>query len=480
MTSYDAVIIGSGPNGLSAAIRLAEEGLSVLVLEGQETIGGGTRTAELTEPGFLHDICSAIHPLALASPFLRTLPLADYGLEWVQPDAPLAHALRPEEAVVLPRELGEVSQALGPDGAAYRRLMEPYVRRWQDLMDDFLGPLPIPPRHPFLMAGFGLTAIRSASGLARGTFRGPRARALFAGLAAHSMMPLEWPAMGGFGMMLGILAHAVGWPMARGGSQRITEALGAHLESLGGRIETGVWVHSLDELPAARAVLFNTTPRGLLSIAGDRLAPGYARQLERYQYGPGVCKVDWALDEAVPWQAPELARTATVHIGGSFETIAASERAVWQGRVADEPYVLFVQQSGFDCSRAPQGRHTAWAYCHVPHGSERDYSDLIESQVERYAPGFKDTIRARRVYTAVEMAAYNPNYVGGDINGGVQNLRQFYTRPAVRWNPYRVPQGGRGQERPHLYIASSAVPPGGGVHGMGGFYAAEAVLKDLA
>jgi phytoene dehydrogenase-like protein len=443
----------------------------------------------VTLPGFTHDICSAIHPLGLASPFLRTLPLEKkYGLEWVQPEAPFAQALAPGESVVVEQNLDTLSDALGQDAARWKRLFSPFVARWQDLMADYLGPLPLPPRHPLLMTRFGLTSIAPATTLARLRFRSERARAAFGGLAAHSMMPLEWPAVGGFGMMLGVLAHAVGWPMAKGGSQQIARAMTAYLRDLGGEVRTGVKVAALSELPPSNAVLFDTAPKGVLSIAGEDLTPGYARQLKNYRHGAGVCKVDWALSEPIPWLDPDTRRAATVHVGGTLAQMAASERAIWKGRIAEHPYILLVQHSLFDCSRAPDGQHTAWAYLHTPHGSTEDLSAKMESQIERYAPGFRDVIIGRHVQTAAQMEAYNPNYIGGDINGGVQNLRQLYTRPAVRWNPYRIPRR-NGSKAPgldlssaaasKLYICSSSTPPGGGVHGMCGYYAAESVLKDL-
>lgn len=468
--SYDAIIIGSGPNGLTAAIRLAQAGLAVLVIEGRDEVGGGTRTAELTLPGYYHDICSAIHPLGLASPFLSRLPLAEHGLSWVQPAAPLAQVMD-DGVVVVEKDLEATAAGLGRDGRAYRRLMAPLVRDWQGLMADFLGPLPLPPKHPLLMARFGLLALRSARSLV-GRFETSRAKAAFAGMAGHSMMPLEWASTAAFGLMLGTLAHAVGWPIAKGGSQMIAKALASYLCSLGGQIQTGQMVTSLDGLPPARAILLDLTPRGILKVVGDRFPAGYRRQLERYQYGPGVCKVDWALDGPIPWRDMGAARAGTVHVGGTFEEVARAEAAVWQGHHPAQPFVLVAQQSLFDSSRAPAGKHTVWAYSHVPNGSTVDLSPAIEAQIERFAPGFGDLILAKRVQTATEMARYNPNYVGGDINGGVQNLRQLFTRPGLRLNPYTTPLKG-------LYICSSATPPGGGVHGMCGYYAAEAVLKRL-
>jgi phytoene dehydrogenase-like protein len=476
--SYDAVIVGSGPNGLSAAIQLAQEGLSVLVLEGKDTVGGGTRSHELTLPGFTHDMCSTIHPLGLASPFLRELPLEDYGLSWIHPEAPLAHPLDDSSAVFIERSIEKTAGGLGEDGRPYLNLMEPLVENWKGLLADILGPFPLPPRHPFLMARFGLSAIRSATGLAKARFSGERARTVFAGMSGHSMMPLESPASAAFALTLGILAHGVGWPVVRGGSQQIASALVGYLESLGGEIVTGQMVTSLKDLPPADHVLFDLTPRQLIAIAGDALHPAYRRRLSGYRYGPGVCKVDWALDSPIPWAAEGVKRAATVHLGGSMAEIAAAERAVWDGRHPAKPYVLLAQQTLFDPSRAPSGKHTAWAYCHVPHGSSQDVSAQIEDQVERFAPGFKDCILARKVHTAGEMEVYNPNYVGGDINGGVQDYRQLYTRPVARLDPYVVPTT-TDSSPTNLYLCSSSTPPGGGVHGMCGYHAARSVLRRI-
>jgi len=483
VNTYDAIVVGSGPNGLAAAIMLARAGRSVRVYEARETVGGGTRSAELTLPGFVHDVCSAIHPLGLASPFLRTLPLAQFGVEWIHPPAPLAHPLDDGTAVLLERSLEATSATLGPDGAAYRRVMGLILDEWEHILYEFLGPLR-PPRHPLAMTGFGLLAIQSARGLAQRAFRGERARALFAGMAAHAIQPLERPPTAAFGLMLGMLGHAVGWPMAKGGSQTIADALACYLRSLGGEIVTGQAVGSVDALPPAKAVLFDVTPRQLLSIAGHRLPDGYRRQLERYRYGPGVFKMDWALDGPIPWKAAECARAATVHLGGTLDEIAASERAVWRGEPPEKPYVLLAQHTLFDPTRAPEGKHTAWAYCHVPNGSTFDMTARIENQIERFAPGFRDRILARSARSAPDMERYNPNYVGGDINGGVQDFWQLYTRPALRLVPYSIPTRRdvplpKGDLRPErLYLCSSSTPPGGGVHGMCGYFAAQAALRD--
>jgi phytoene dehydrogenase-like protein len=468
--AFDAVVVGAGPNGLAAAILLAQAGRSVLVLEARDTIGGGSRTKELTLPGFLHDVCSAVHPLGMASPFFRTLPLADFGLEWVQPDAPLAHPLDGGRAVMLERSVEATAQALGPDAAAYRKLFTPLVEHWQELIGEFLGPLPLPPRHPLVMAPFLPKAAQPARWLAEHRFAGEPARALFAGMSAHSILPLERLITSAYGLMISMLGHAVGWPVVRGGSQCLVEALAGYLKSLGGEILTGRPVESMEDLPAARDVLFDLTPRQILRIAGDRLPSTYRRQLERYRYGPGVFKVDFALDGPVPWQAPEVARSATVHLGGTLEEIAASERLIWRGEHPERPYVLLAQQSLFDSSRAPQGKQVVWAYCHVPSGSTVDMTGRIEAQIERFAPGFRQRIQAKHTLNTVEMESYNPNYIGGDIIGGVADIWQLFTRPAIRWSPYTTPAKG-------IYICSSSTPPGGGVHGMCGYYAAKAVLR---
>ena len=462
-------MVGSGPNGLSAAIVLARAGRQVTVLEGSETIGGGCRSEELTLPGFVHDTCSTVHALALASPFLSSLPLTKHGLELVHPDAPLAHPLDDGSAVLLERSVEETAGGLGADGDAYRRLFDPLVSSSDDLMREVLGPLR-PPRHSLLMARFGSSALRSASGLVRSRFEGERARALLAGCAAHSMLSLRSAASAAFGIVLATSAHSVGWPVARGGSQRLADALASHLRSLGGEIETGRWVESLRELEGFGMTLLDVTPRQLRRLAGSRLPDGYARRLDRYRYGPGVFKLDWALDGPIPWTAPEVARTGTVHLGGTLDEIAASEETAVRGEHSERPFVLLVQPSLFDDDRAPNGKHTAWAYCHVPEGSTRDMTEVIEAQVERFAPGFRDLVAARSAMGPAEVERRNPNYIGGDINGGAQDLRQLFTRPVARPVPYSTPVEG-------LYICSSSTPPGGGVHGMCGYWAARAALR---
>jgi phytoene dehydrogenase-like protein len=465
----DAVVVGSGPNGLSAAIVLARAGRRVTVLEGSQTVGGGCRSEELTLPGFVHDTCSTAHALALASPFLSSLPLADHGLELVHPETPLAHPLDDGSAVLLERSVEETADGLGPDTDAYRRLFEPLVRRAPELMHEILGPLR-PPRHPLVMARFAPTALRSGVGLARSRFEGERARALLAGCCAHSMLSLRSAASAAFGVVLILSAHRVGWPVARGGSQRLADALASHLRSLGGEIETGRWVESLDQVPGFGATLLDVTPRQLLRLAGSRLPDSYARRLARYRYGPGVFKLDWALDGPIPWTAPEVARAGTVHVGGTLEQIAVSEQAATRGEHSEQPFVLLVQPSLFDDTRAPDGKHTAWAYCHVPHGSTRNMTEAIETQVERFAPGFTELIAGRSSMNAADVGQRNPNYVGGDINGGLQDLRQLFTRPVARPVPYSTPVDG-------LYICSSSTPPGGGVHGMCGYFAARSALR---
>ncbi len=475
-TGLDAIVVGGGPNGLAAAIMLARAGRSVRLYEAADAAGGGLRSAELTLPGFIHDPCSAVHPLALASPFLRSLDLARHGLVWVEPEAPVAHALAPGRSVVLPRRLGDLAldDALGgSDAAAWRRLFGPLAREADRLFTAILAPVVRPPRHPLLMARFALRSALPATALARLAFRDPPARALLAGLAGHSMLPLGAPLSASFATVLGTLAHAVGWPLARGGSGAIAAALVAEARLLGVELVAGHRVDALADLPPARAIVLDLTPRQVLAVAGDRLPPPYRRALERYRYGPGVFKVDWALDGPIPWRDPATARAATVHVGGTLAEVVGGEAAVAAGRLPERPFVLLVQPTLADPTRAPAGKHTAWAYCHVPHGSPADMTSAIEAQVERFAPGFRDLILARATRDATAMEAYDANYVGGDINGGLDDWRQLLFRPVVRWNPYTTPA-------PGLFLGSSSTPPGGGVHGMCGAHAARAAERWLA
>ncbi|MEL7433841.1 MAG: NAD(P)/FAD-dependent oxidoreductase [Chloroflexota bacterium] len=465
---YDAIIIGSGPNGLTAAIRLAQAGYRVQVIERGSTIGGGTRTLELTEAGFQHDIGSAIHPLGIASPYLKTLPLSDFGLEWVFPEYEAAHPLSDGDAVLVSRDVAKTASTLGVDEATYKFVMNYLVSNYENLLHDFLAPLRFP-RAPIPFALFGMLALLPATRAARLLFREERTRAMFAGMAAHSIQALENPATGAFGWVLLTLAHAVGWGMPKGGAHSITKAMAAYFESLGGEIITDTEISHLSQVPHSRAVLFNTTPRQMLSIAWEALPPLYKRRLENYTYGAGIFKIDYALSQPVPWRNAEVGKAATVHLGGTLSEIAKSEHLITHGVHSDAPYVLFVQPTPFDPTRAPAGKHIAWAYCHVPNGSTRDMTAIMEAQIERYAPGFRDTVISKHTMTAMDVQAYNPNYMGGDINGGVQDLTQLFTRPVTRLSPYTTPN-------PRLFLASSSVPPGGGVHGMGGYHAAEAVL----
>jgi phytoene dehydrogenase-like protein len=472
VAELDAVVVGAGPNGLAAAITLARAGRSVLVLEASSSAGGGCRTAELTLPGFRHDVCSAIHPLALASPFLRDVPLERHGLELLQPPAALAHPLDDGSAAVLERSVEATAGWLGQDGAAWQRLLGPFTHRGFELAESLLDPLRLP-RHPLLLARFSLLGARAATPLAAARFGGERARGLLAGIAAHAMLPLERRPTAGYALLLAALGHAAGWPLPRGGSQAITDALVAYLRELGGEMACGQEVRSLAELPRASIALLDVTPRQLLRIAGDRLPGGYRRRLAHYRYGPGVVKVDWALDGPIPWKASGCDQAGTVHLGGTLVEVAAAEAAVARGEHCERPFTLLAQPSRFDPTRAPRGRHTAWAYCHVPHGSTLDpeiTAGRIETQVERFAPGFRERVLARHVLGPAELERYNANYVGGDINGGLQDLRQLVTRPVPSLVPWATPLDG-------VYLCSSSTPPGGGVHGMCGHLAARAALR---
>jgi phytoene dehydrogenase-like protein len=467
---YDAVIAGSGPNGLAAAILLQQNGLSVLLIEGKDTVGGGMRSAELTLPGFTHDICSAIHPLAAASPYFETLPLAEHGLEYIYPEIAAAHPFGNGKAAILKQSLDETAALLGDDANAYKNLMQPIVQDWPSIASDVLGPLHYP-KHPLAMAGFGLKALRSVTSVAS-RFKTEEAKGFFAGMGAHSMQPLTKLSTAAVALVLMANGHLKGWPLPKGGSQKIVDALASYFVSLGGKIETNTYIQSLEQLPSAHAVLFDITPKQLLQIAGHKFSAIYKWQLERYRYGMGVFKVDWALDDPIPFAAEACRQAGTVHIGNTLAEIAASEQQIWDGGHPEKPFVLLTQQSLFDSSRAPEGKHTGWAYCHVPNGSTMDMTKAIEKQVERFAPGFRDLILAKHTMNTAQVEEYNPNYIGGDISGGAIDLGQLFTRPALRWSPYRTSAKG-------MYICSSSTPPGGGVHGMCGYHAAKRALRDI-
>ena len=467
---YDAVVVGSGPNGLAAAILMQQQGLSVLLIEGKETIGGGLRTAELTLPGYLHDICSAVHPLAVASPFFEKLPLQDHGLEYMYPDLAVAHPFDNGTAATLKHSIEETAGLLGADKQAYIKLIKPIVNDWPFIVPDVLRPLHFP-KYPFKMARFGLSAFTSAAHLQK-KFKTIEAKGLLAGMAAHAIQPLTKLTTSAVAMVLMATAHNKGWPIPKGGSQNIANALASYFISLGGKIETKTYIASLAQLPSAHVVLFDVTPRQLLKIAGHRFSSLYKWQIRRYRYGMGVFKIDWALGAPIPFTADNCKKAGTIHIGNTFVEIADGEQQIWNGKHPEKPFVLVSQPSLFDRTRAPEGKHTAWAYCHVPGGSTKDMSAIIENQIERFAPGFRNTILAKHTMDTVQMEDYNPNYIGGDINGGVIDIGQLFTRPVLRWSPYQT-------SAKSIYICSSSTPPGGGVHGMCGYHAAKRALKDV-
>ncbi|NNE93349.1 MAG: NAD(P)/FAD-dependent oxidoreductase [Verrucomicrobiales bacterium] len=471
MPEYDSIIIGSGPNGLAAAVALAREDQRVLLIEQHDEIGGGTRTADLTLPGFRHDVCSAIHPMGVMSPFFQSLPLADFGLEFIHPDIPLAHPFDDGSAVAMHQSVAETAAQFSPgDAKNYHRLFDSITRDAEKIFTDALAP-PRIPRHPFAIQNFGLRAIPSALAACRAWFSDEKARALIAGNGAHSVLPLDRPlSTNAIGIMLMLACHSAGWPLARGGSQSIANSLGAYLESLGGKIETGRIVQSLDDLPTANAYIFDTAPSALVRIAGDQLPDGYTKRLRKFRHGPGIFKIDYALSEPVPWKSEACRRAGTVHLGATLDEITASERDCWEGFHSEKPFVLSAQQSLFDDTRAPAGKHTYWAYCHVPHGSTVDMTDAIENQIERFAPGFRDCVLARLKMNCADFESYNPNLIGGDIVGGVADWRQLITRPVARLKPHTTPNS-------KIFICSASTPPGGGVHGMGGYWAAQEVLS---
>jgi phytoene dehydrogenase-like protein len=469
---FDAVVVGSGPNGLAAAVEIARAGHSVCIVESHDTIGGGARTAELTAPGFLHDVCSAVHPLALASPFFRSLPLAQHGVEWVHSPACLAHPFDQGSSAVLYKSIENTSATLGPDGAPYEKLFSVLAQNSEELVEDILAPPIHLPRHPIPLMRFGIHGIQSAQRFSNRRFHASRGRGLFVGIAAHSNMPLDASPTAAFGLLLGMLGHVGGWPIVKGGSQKLSDALASYFTSLGGKIITGTHVNSLRQLPTAKAVIFDLTPRQVLKLTFDQLPPSYRWELQKYRYGPGVFKIDWALSSPIPWKSRDCLKAATLHLGGSAEEIVAAESEVAKGRCPERPFIILAQPSLFDETRAPAGQHTAWGYCHVPSNSKIDMTERIEAQIERFAPGFRDCILHRHTMTAPNFEKYNPNYVGGDIGGGVQDLVQIVGRPSLRVTPYAMPAKG-------MFICSSSTPPGGGVHGMCGYHAARAVLSTI-
>jgi phytoene dehydrogenase-like protein len=467
---YDAVVVGAGPNGLAAAIRIAQQGFSTLVLEKNANIGGACRTEQITLPGFWHDVGSAVHPLALASPFFSSLPLEKHGLTWCHPPIPLAHPIDKTRVAVLYQSLEKTAVELGSDAEQYSKLFQPLVTNCRSLLPEILQPLIHLPRQPFRMAQFGRLALLSVEQLVRGRFSEETTKALIAGLGAHSFLSLTSPASAAFALMLGMLGHAVGWPIPKGGAGAITQALSQYLLSLGGKIQTGVPIKSSRQLPKTRAVLYDVTPRQLVQI--ESLPGSYQKKLQKYQYGPGVFKIDYALDSAIPWIHEECQSAGTIHLGGTFEEVALAESQVVSGRYPELPFLLLSQPSLFDSTRAPAGQQVLWAYTHVPFGSDRDLTEIVERQINRFAPGFSKRILARQVTLPAQLEEMNPNLVGGTITGGANHLWQMFARPTLSVVPYRTPKKG-------VYLCSASTPPGGGVHGMCGYHAANAVLRDF-
>lgn len=469
-SNVDAFIIGSGPNGLAAGIALAQQGIKVQIFEAKDSVGGGTRTQELNEPGFYHDVCSAVHPTAISSPFLQTLPLSKFGLEWIHPTFPIAHPLEHSDSVIIEKSFENTLLRLGKDRKNYKKLFQGFIDSWEFLAKDLFSDLRIP-NHPLAMLRFGWYGMSSAKALANKFFSEDRTKAYFAGLAAHSILPLEKSFTSSFGLVLGSSVHTSGWPIAKNGSQSISKALLAYFESLGGSLELNHLVSSLDDIPPNKIVLFDTSPKQISAIAKTRIPNALFTKLNDYKYGPGSFKMDFALSEPVPWLGEECRKAGTLHLGGTMQEIIQSEKDAWQGIHSTNPYVLVSQPSIFDNTRAPKGKHTLWAYCHVPHGSTQNMEEEIINQIERFAPGFRDIIIATSSMTATDFEKYNPNYIGGDINGGAQTIKQLFGRPLLKWDPYKLPTK-------KLYICSSSTPPGGGVHGMCGYNAAKSVLKN--
>ncbi|HZJ19011.1 MAG TPA: NAD(P)/FAD-dependent oxidoreductase [Pricia sp.] len=468
---YDIVIVGSGPNGLSAGIALSQKGLKVLIIEAADAVGGGTRTAELTLDGFHHDVCSAVHPMGYLSPYFKTLPLEKFGLEWIIPEASVAHPLNGEEAVLLSKSIDATAQNLGIDSGAYKKLITPFVAKADGLLKDSLKPLGFP-SNPLLFMRFGLKAFQPASFFAKNAFKEERARALFAGCTAHSVLPFEKFFTTAIGLLFLVTGHVENWAMPKGGSQNIAKALAGYFRSLGGEFLLATKITDYRQLPEAKKYIFDTDPAQLASIAKDRLPVSYQNKLKNYRYGPGVFKIDYALNGPVPWSDASCLKASTVHVGGTFKEIAASEKETWEGRHSKTPFVLLSQQSQFDPTRAPEGKHTGWAYCHVPNGSNVDMTPFIENQIERFAPGFKDIVLAKNTMDTGDFYRYNPNYLGGAITGGASDIFQLFSRPVSLFDPYST-------AHPNIFICSASSPPGGGVHGMCGFYAAKSVLKSL-
>ena len=468
---YDVIIIGSGPNGLSAGIYLTRKGYTVLIVEAEDVAGGGMRTKELTLPNFKHDVCSAIHPMGFLSPYFQSLELEKYGLEWIYPEISVAHPLDKEPAVLLTKLVEETANGLGKDSASYNKLITPFAKHIDWLLQDTLKPLGFP-KHPILFTKFGMNGIIPAQYFAKLRFKEKRARALFAGCVAHSILPFDKFFTTAIGLTFLTTAHSVNWPIAKGGSLCISNALAKCFLQSGGEFLFNTTIVSVSQLPDYSALIFDTDPLQVANIASKLLPKSYIKRLQKYKFGPGVFKIDYALNAPIPWNDPNCLKASTVHIGGTIEEISKSELDTWEGRITDKPFVLLAQQSLFDETRSPKGKHTCWAYCHVPNGNTQDQSVAIENQIERFAKGFKDTIIAKHSMNTLNFYNYNMNYFGGAITGGSADITQLFTRPVARFNPYSTPN-------PNIFICSASTPPGGGVHGMNGFYAAKSLTKRL-